>query len=58
MKHYAIYSKRLRNHLIDSGFHESKTPEPNIRNPEYLVFFFEDTDDLRNELWRYMDGIL
>lgn len=58
MKHYVVYSKKLRDYLLDNGFTESKKPERNIRDSKYLVFFFEDTEYLRDAIWKYINGIL
>ena len=43
---YVVYSKKLRNKLLDAGFKEIKEPERNIKFPNYLVFFFEKTPAL------------
>jgi len=48
MKYYIIYSRKLRDKLLDNGFKEIKSPERNIKYPKFLVFFFEDTAELRD----------
>lgn len=48
-----IYSKKLRNILLDRGFKEVKEPERNIQHPELLVFFFEDTEEIRDVIEQY-----
>nr|DAH82902.1 MAG TPA: hypothetical protein [Caudoviricetes sp.] len=50
---FVIYSKRLRNYLLNSGFKETRKPEHNLKFPKFLVFFFEDTDKLRDKIKEY-----
>lgn len=50
MKTITIYSKRIRNLLLDNKFTEVKEPERNIKFPKLLVFFFQDSEEIRTFL--------
>lgn len=50
MKTITIYSKKIRNLLLDNKFNEVKEPERNIKFPKLLVFFFEDSPEIREFL--------
>ena len=56
MKSLVIYSKKLRNLLLEEGYSEVKPPEPNIKFSNLLVFFFEDTESIRNFIKEYKEG--
>nr|DAF20240.1 MAG TPA: hypothetical protein [Caudoviricetes sp.] len=44
---FVVYSKKLRNYLLSKGFKEIKEPETNLKYPKFLVFFFDDSKELR-----------
>ena len=46
-KDFIIYNLRLARYLIDNGFIYKKTAV-NINNPKYNVYYFEDSNELRN----------
>ncbi len=48
-----IYSKKLRDYLLDLGFEEVKEPERNIKFPKFYVFFFEDSPEVKRILDEY-----
>lgn len=48
-----VYSKELRNKLLSLGYRETKAPERNIQNPKYYVFFFEDSDKIKDTIRKY-----
>ena len=49
MKNYVVYSLRVANELVNKGFKIQGTGI-NIQNPQYKVFFFEDTKELREAI--------
>lgn len=49
MKNYVVYSLRVANDLVNKGF-EILGTGINIQNPQYKVFFFEDTKELREAI--------
>lgn len=51
MKRYTVFSLRIANELVSKGFKVINTGI-NIKNPQYKVFFFEDTNELRAEIER------
>ena len=46
MNYFKCYSSKLANYLRKQGFWIVDT-EPNMKKPQYDVFLFEDTADLR-----------
>lgn len=51
-KDFIIYNLRLARYLIDNGFIYKKTAV-NINNPKYNVYYFEDSNELRNAVEQY-----
>lgn len=49
MSYYIIYSKKVARELERSGFAVIKM-EPNIKYPDRMVYFFEDTVELRRAI--------
>lgn len=49
MKDYMIYSLRVANILARKGFKVKET-RINIKFPQYLVYYFEDTPELRTAI--------
>lgn len=45
-KPYVVYSMRVANALIRKGY-EMIGSRVNYKNPKYLVYLFEDTQELR-----------
>ena len=45
-KYFKCFSARLASKLIKSGFKPVRT-EPNMKKPQYDVFVFEDSEELR-----------
>lgn len=50
-----IYSKKLRNILLERGFKEIKPPEYNIQHSDYLVFFFDDSPEIKRIVDEYIN---
>lgn len=48
-KHYIVFSKRLAKTLNKMGYETIKTA-PNKERPQYLVYMFTDTPDLRRSI--------
>ena len=48
-KFYRIYSSRIAGLLRQRGF-KILGVEPNLKKPQYDVFLFEDTEELRKNL--------
>lgn len=48
-KDYAVFSLRLANDLVKLGY-KVVNSGINIRFPQYKVFYFEDTAELRNDI--------
>lgn len=46
MRDYIVFSKRLAKTLNKMGF-ETKAEKPNKSRPEYNVYYFADTAELR-----------
>ena len=46
-KNFIVYSMRVANALIRKGF-EMIGSRVNYKNPKYMVYLFEDTQELRN----------
>lgn len=46
MKDYMVYSLRVANALVEQGFEVINT-SININNPKLKVFYFENTQELR-----------
>ena len=46
MNYFIVYSMRVANALIHKGF-EMVGSRVNYKNPKYLVYLFEDSDELR-----------
>lgn len=53
MKTYTIYNLRFANILARKGFQLVATGV-NFKNPKYMVYHFEDTEELRAELAKLM----
>lgn len=49
MKNKPIFKKTLAFKLIDLGY-KLVDVTPNERNPKYLIFYFEETQELLKEL--------
>lgn len=49
MKRCIVYSLRIANELVKMGYEIIET-NINIQNPQYRVFFFEDTPEIRAEI--------
>lgn len=55
MKVYICRKLRVLNHLLNAGF-EYINQQPDIRNPKYNVWLFEETPALRAAVEEYYDG--
>ena len=49
MVYYTIYTQKVANQLESRGFRVQKIV-PNHKNPRYVVYYFEDTVELRAAL--------
>lgn len=49
MVYYTIYTQKVANQLESRGFKVIKIV-PNRKNPRYVVYYFEDTVELRAAL--------
>lgn len=49
MKTYTVFNLRFANILAQKGF-QMVGSGINIKNPKYMVFHFEDTEEFRAEL--------
>ena len=49
MVYYTIYTQKVANQLESRGFKVQKIV-PNHKNPRYVVYYFEDTVELRAAL--------
>lgn len=52
MKYFKSFSARLANYLVHKGF-AMIGKEPNFKNPQYDVFLFIDSPQLRQALDEY-----
>lgn len=48
-KKYMVYTLKVANALVDRGYNIVGTGI-NFRNPKYRIFYFEDTQKLREEI--------
>lgn len=48
-KDYVVFSLRVANELVNKGFNVINAGV-NIKFPQYKVFYFEDTKELRNAI--------
>lgn len=49
MKRYTVFSLRIANELVKRGYPIVET-SINVKFPQYKVFIFEDTEELRRTL--------
>lgn len=52
-KDYAVFSLKLANVLASKGFKITKS-YPNYKHPQYMVYYFKDTPELREVIDYYM----
>lgn len=55
MKDYAVFSLRLTNILANKGFQIVRS-KVNYKNPQFLVYYFEDTPELREAINFYKNN--
>ena len=55
-KDYAIFSLKLANILATKGFQITKS-RVNYKNPNYLVYYFKDTPELREAVEFYLTSL-
>lgn len=51
-KDYVVYGLRLAHFLINQGF-ELKNTAINTNNPKYMVYYFENTQELQDAIVSY-----
>lgn len=55
MKYYVCKKMRLLTHLHKNGFMPIRT-QPDIKNPKYLVWIFENSEELRDCVESYYNS--
>lgn len=55
-KDFIVFSLKMANVLANKGFKMTKS-KVNVKNPKYMVYFFEDTPELRKAVDRYLSTI-